>query len=193
MTVSAGPQDEFFDEPGWTWVRTDPPFTLRHRLQDGRIFCETAMTVPGKRDRAVQLLSGRWTWWRHGRATRFVAHADGSTDQVLSPVWWNTTRIGLHMMPPTASPFSQSAVRFPVTLSRHFVGPSTIDVVPEPTGLLTIRGRFHGIENHVPAVPAWLAALLHLSAESGTMPFPFPRGTGWRGLAAALARDAGER
>jgi hypothetical protein len=47
---------------------------------------------------------------------------------------------------------------------------------------IIIRGRFHGVEYHVPAVPNVVAEWLHLDAESGTMPTPFPKGTGWVGL-----------
>ena len=47
---------------------------------------------------------------------------------------------------------------------------------------MMIRGRFHGVEYHVPAIPNKLAEGLHLDAESGTMPIPFPKGTGWVGL-----------
>ena len=33
-----------------------------------------------------------------------------------------------------------------------------------------------------PAIPNKVAEGLHLDAESGTMPAPFPKGTGWVGL-----------
>jgi len=52
----------------------------------------------------------------------------------------------------------------------------------ESAGALIIRGRFHGIEYNVTGVPDQIAEGLHLGAESGTMPAPFPKGTGWVGL-----------
>jgi hypothetical protein len=58
-----------------------------------------------------------------------------------------------------------------------------MDVYPNERGdAMMIRGRFHGVEYHVPAIPNKLAEGLHLDAESGTMPIPFPKGTGWVGL-----------
>jgi hypothetical protein len=39
-----------------------------------------------------------------------------------------------------------------------------------------------GLAYHVPAIPNKLAEWLRLDAESGTMPAPFPKGTGWVGL-----------
>jgi hypothetical protein len=54
-----------------------------------------------------------------------------------------------------------------------------MDVYPNRSGdAIIIRGRFHGVQYHVPGIPNKLAEWLHLDAESGTMPAPFPKGTG---------------
>ena len=73
--------------------------------------------------------------------------------------------------------------RVPLLLTNHFTGWSSIDVYPDEHGdAMIIRGRFHGVEYTVPAIPDNVAEGLHLEAESGTMPTPFPKGTGWVGL-----------
>ena len=79
-------------------------------------------------------------------------------------------------------------------LTKHFTGPTSMDVCPNESGsAIIISGRFHGVEYHVPAVPNLVAEWLHLDAESGTMPSPFPKGTGWvvSQTGAALTPDFG--
>lgn len=178
-------QDARFDAGGWAAFPAPPPFTQRHLPDEPLIFCETVMTIPGDPAAAVALIDGPWTWWHSGRAANFRKNADGSTDQVLSPVWWYTTRIGMHMHPP-APLADASGTRLSIDFSRQFTGRATMDVIVERDRRLTIRGRFHGVENHVPLIPLWLVANIHMRAEAGTLRFPFPRGTGWPGLAAAL-------
>jgi hypothetical protein len=183
------PRDEVFDEPdGWIVIPSDPPFRLRHKLKGRLMYCETLMTgVRGRRDVAARLLLGRWGWWKKGRAKRFRQNADGTSDQILTPVWWYTTRIGLHNGPATPIP---SGTRVPIVLYRMFQGSASIDVVDAADGTLTLRGRFHGVENHVPLIPLWMVVGVHLRAEAGILLFPFPRGTGWPGLARAIAAES---
>jgi hypothetical protein len=50
-----------------------------------------------------------------------------------------------------------------------------------------IRGRFHKVIENVPGPPRDFVTESHLRAESGTLPFPFPKGTGWLGLRRRLA------
>ncbi|MEQ1948040.1 MAG: hypothetical protein ABL995_12675 [Bryobacteraceae bacterium] len=151
-------------------------------------------------DPAIALIRGPWDWWEHGRISDFVENPDGSSDQILFPVWWFFTRVGLHISPPEhlendALNLHLPALnlwRVPILLSEHFIGPSSIDVYPDPEGDgMILRGRFHGVEYKVPAVPNSVAEGLHLDAESGTMPIPFPKGSGWIGLLRKLEARAG--
>ena len=142
------------------------------------------MTVHGTTDAdaAIALICGPWDWWEHGRITDYTTNPDGSSDQMLSPVWWFITRVGLHIFPPVNLPDLKGR-RVPLRLTHHFSGPSSMDVYPNEQGdAIMIRGRFHGVDYHVPAIPNGVAEGLHLDAESGTMPVPFPKGTGWVGL-----------
>ena len=133
-------------------------------------------------DAAVALIRGPWDWWEHGRIAGFTSNADGSSDQILSPVWWFITRVGLHIFPPVDLPDLKGR-RVPLLLTEHFTGPTSMDVYLDASGdAIIIRGRFHGVQYHVPGIPNKLAEWLHLDAESGTMPAPFPKGTGWVGL-----------
>src|SRR5712691_6476542 len=71
--------------------------------------------------------------------------------------------------------------RVPVLLRKHFTGWSSMDV-SQHGGALVVRGRYHGVDYHVPGVSNKMAEGLHLQAEAGRMSFPFPKGTGWVGL-----------
>ena len=113
---------------------------------------------------------------------------------MLSPVRWYTTRVGMRILPPI--PVADApGTRLRIHFSRQFTGLATMDVIQEGNGWLTIRGRFHSVEEHVPLVPHAIVEAIHLRAEAGTLLFPFPRGTGWRGLANALngGDDANQR
>ena len=187
-------RDDLFDDSPGEWVDgyRDDHFRQRYLRGEGPIYCETVMTVRKSTDydAAIRLIRGPWDWWQHGRITDFTTNPDGSSDQILSPVWWFITRVGLHILPPVRL----SAVngrRVPLLLTGHFTGWSSMDVYPdEPAGALMIRGRFHGVEYQVPAIPDRVAEGLHLEAESGTMPSPFPKGTGWVGLLQKLEAGA---
>jgi hypothetical protein len=178
--------DDQFDNPALKWVETqvNEHFWQRH-LDDAKIIvCETVMTVHGTTDQqpAIDLIGGPWDWWEHGRITDFVRNADGSSDQILSPVWWFITRVGLHIQPPVDL-VGLRGKRMGLMLSGHFAGPSSMDVYLNERGDgMIIRGRFHGVEYTMPAIPNMIAEGLHLGAEAGTMPIPFPKGTGWVGL-----------
>lgn len=188
--------DDVFDNPALNWVedRLNEHFTQRYLDDGGLIVCETLMTVHGTTGMqpAIDLICGPWDWWDHGRITDFVPNADGSSDQILSPVWWFITRVGLHILPPADLPDHPKGKRMGLMLSGHFVGPSSMDVYPnERCDELIIRGRFHGVEYTMPAIPTMIAETLHMGAEAGTMPIPFPKGTGWVGLLHKLEAAAG--
>ena len=179
-------RDDLFDNPGDHWGERPVNEIFRHRYlrAQGSIYCETLMTVreTSDIDSAIDLIRGPWDWWDHGRTAEFTANEDGSSDQILSPVWWFITRVCLHILPPLSLPHL-SGWRVPLLLDKHFTGPSSMDVYPgERGGGIIIRGRFHGVDYQITGVPNKLAEYLHLGAESGTMPVPFPKGTGWVGL-----------
>lgn len=203
LAASARPMDEhnfrdkLFDDGALDWVLSfsDEHFRQRYLREEGPIYCETLMTVHGTcdADAVVPLICGPWDWWEHGRITDFATNGDGSSDQLLSPVWWFPTRVGLHLFPPV-SLADLKGWRVPILLGRHFTGLSSMDVYPDLKSDATIiRGRFHGVEYNVPAVPNILAEGLHLHAESGTMPLPFPKGSGWVGLLHKLENGSSER
>jgi hypothetical protein len=175
--------DDIFEDLTLDWIsgQPRPEHVQRHLAGNGSIICETILTIPGSTeiDDAVPLILGPWVWWLHGRARNFSVNEDGSSDQVLLPVWWFITRVTLHILPPVPLP-DTDGVRISIILGRYFVGLSTIDVYPDhKRQSLIIRGRFHGVEYTVPCLPTAFGGYLHLGAETGTMPFPFPKNTGW--------------
>src|SRR5580658_9595917 len=120
--------DDLFDNPTGDWVQShlDKNFRQSYLREEGPIYCETLMTVPGTTtdaDTAIALICGPWDWWEHGRITDFATNADGSSDQILSPVWWFITRVGLHIFPSVDLPDLKGR-RVPLLLSEQFTGPS---------------------------------------------------------------------
>jgi hypothetical protein len=178
-------RDDLFDSPRGDWVDTytDEHFKQRELQKSDLIYCETLMSVSNPDlEAAAALIMGPWDWWEHGRITDYRLNPDGSSDQTLAPVWWFITRVGLHIWPPVGLA-GFTGKRMALMLTGHFEGPSSMDVYAHPRGDgIIVRGRFHGVEYKMPAVPDKLAERLHLGAESGTMPLPFPKGTGWVGL-----------
>ena len=170
-------RDDLFDSATGNWVQShlDEHFRQSYLREEGPIYSETLMTVHGTTDAdaAIALICGPWDWWEHGRITDFTTNGDGSSDQILSPVWWFVTRVGLHIFPPVDLPDLKGR-RVPLLLTDHFTGSSSMDVYPNERGdAMMIRGRFHGVEYHVPAIPNKLAEGLH--ADS----FPERDRLGW--------------
>jgi hypothetical protein len=172
--------DERFNRPdGWAPYRCAQGFEQRHLHENHRMYCETRMRVECSSAAAAGEIAGEWTWWKHGVTSGFRRLDDGSSEQVLSPVWWYVTRIMLKVYPPVPLEH-EDGVRIPITMSRHFKGAASFDLLTDPEpGWLTIRGRFHAVENHIPLIPIGLASKIHLRAEAGAY---VPRGTGWCGL-----------
>ena len=173
-----------------------PPFYLdehfhQRYLETGELVTsETVATVPGRVEDALALVNGPWTWWDFGRVTQYRELERGGSEQVLAPVWWFITRVRLHIYP-AQELHDAEGVRIPIRLSRHFNGAATFDIWKSGPGQIRLRGRFHGVEAHVPFTPPQVACRMHLRAEAGRMPFPFRTNGGWRGLVRELRDRAG--
>src|SRR5215471_1269021 len=117
-------RDELFESPSGDWVEcySDAHFRQRYLRRDGPIFCETVMTVRSTdTETAIALIRGPWDWWQHGRISQFRRNPDGTNDQMLAPIWWFITRIGLHGLPPIDVP-DGNGKRVSVLLKKHFTG-----------------------------------------------------------------------
>ncbi len=177
-------RDERFASGGFTEYITDPRFRQRCLIESGKIICETVTEANCTAEEALRQVRGPWDWWDHGMALDF-RQGDGFTDQVLAPVEWFITRVSMRQFLPVSIQAPEfpgtTGQRVPVLLGHHFRGTATVDVFATPGGTI-LRGRFHGVANHVPGAPTFLAARMHLRAESGKLYWPFPQGTGFRGL-----------
>lgn len=189
-------RDERFSRGGFEDCGTNPAFAQRCLIEDGAIVCETVAEAGCGAAQALRAVYGPWDWWDHGSVSGFQWNAEGSF-QVLAPVTWFVTRIGLQQF----DPVPVQAREFPgwmghrigIILSRHFRGTASVDIFEEPdsgAGII-LRGRFHGVRNHIPGTPTWLAASMHLRAEAGRMYWPFPQETGYCGLLRRLERMTG--
>ncbi len=180
------PNDEKFDKgTGWTEFYRDSRFVQRYLVEGKRFFSETLMEVRCGKDAAVAMLQGSWTWWDNGKMLEFHKNPDMSCDMDLKPISWGPTIVHQHLLPPTELT-NPKGIRLPALVSHHFLGSATFDVYDKPQGggLIVVRGRFHGVESRIPIpfASTLMATKIHLRAESGTLSFPFPRGTGWVGL-----------
>lgn len=188
-------RDERFAHGGFTGYVTDPRFTQRCLIEEGLIICETVTEASCTPEEALRQVRGPWDWWDHGKALDYTPGAE-FTDQVLAPVAWFITRVSMRQYQPIPIEAPEfpglSGLRVPVSLGIHFRGTATVDIFEKPgagQGVI-LRGRFHGVQNHVPGAPTFLAARMHLRAESGKLYWPFPQGTGFRGLLRRLEGGA---
>jgi hypothetical protein len=178
--------DSIFEKgEGWREFYRDDRFAQRYLVEGELLYCETLMDVRCSPDAAVSMLQDSWDWWNHGRILSYRRNPDNSIEMDLKPIHWGPSVVHHHFFPPVKLT-TMEGVRLTALLSRHFDGPATWDVSSKPgsAGAIAIRGRFHGVKNRIP-VPFMTnqrAARIHLGAESGTLSFPFPRGTGWVGL-----------
>jgi hypothetical protein len=194
MTAPAGLRfaDELFGAGLQADYYRDGHFQQSYLHRNGRLYCETLMVLRCPAEPAVEMVRGPWTWWDGGKVTGFRRLADESSLQVLAPVAWYLTRVGMRIYPPQPLE-DRPGIRLPIRVSRHFIGTSTLDVW-ERAGLTYLRGRFHGVTSHVPLITSEFAGRMHLRAESGTFAPPFPSRTGWCGLCRRLENScaAGE-
>jgi hypothetical protein len=179
--------DHRFEEEGnWTVLPSHDGFRHRYLRGSPVVVCETVMSTPGEAHRALELLRGPWDWWDRGEACAFEVLKDGSTDQMLVPVSWYWAHVRMRIFPPVELP-ELSGWRIPMRFAGSFNGSASLDVYAGPTpAQIVVRGRFHEVVENVPA-PRDFVTECHLRAESGVLPFPFPRGTGWIGLRRRLA------
>ncbi len=182
--------EKIFDESGsWIQFHKDMRFEQRYRIENDLIFCETIARIRSKPAEVVTQLQQAWDWWDYGKLISFKRNSDHSSDMELKPISRHITRVRIHILPQEelAQP---KGIRLTVIYSHHLEGPSSIDVYPRagtPEEVI-LRGRFHGVRHHIPVpfVQAESVAKTHLAAESGTLKFPFPKGTGYVGLARRL-------
>lgn len=174
--------DHRFLEPGdWMILPEHGGFSHRYLRRSPVIVCETVMATRGDPAAAMELLRGPWDWWDRGGAFAFQTLEDGATDQVLVPVTWYWAHVRMRLFPPAPLP-ELSGWRLPIKFAGSFNGSASIDIYPGPANSqVIVRGRFHEVILKVPG-PRDFVTECHLRAESGTLPFPFPGGTGWVGL-----------
>jgi len=74
-------------------------------------------------------------------------------------------------------------------LSNDVVGPARFIVTDVGNGRTRVSGVFDGCKPNHPLMTAKFLAEKHLAAESGSMSFPFPSGTGLPGLIDAIENN----
>ena len=182
--------ERFRAEGNWRSLPEHDGFQLRYLSDPAVVVCETLMSSRGKAKDALELLRGPWDWWDRGGISGFEILPDGATDQVLSPVSWFWGHVRMRILPPVELP-EVSGWRIPLKLAGTFNGSASLDVYPgSKPGEIVVRGRFHEVVETMPG-PHDLVTALHLRAESGRLPFPFPKGTGWIGLRRKLVDRGG--
>lgn len=147
------------------------------------------------------LLDAPWTWWRAGRVEKWTKRPDGTVWFRLWPMWLRSpATIGIELGPPepgveTEAGASRSKLVVPARFSESFVGPGRYEILDLPDGA-ALRSVFAGVRRtgFLRLMPVSSVLDLHVRAEHGTLTFPFPKGTGFGGLAAdARLLDPGSR
>jgi hypothetical protein len=174
--------------------------TLRQsdHLEGDRMHTVTYVGLPGiALDRAVRALwSEPWDWWQHGRISDWTEVTEGGTRFVLEPVWpWIPSKVGIELEPKQttaiSTPWSED-VAMTSSQARFFAdfeGPGRYELFALADGC-GFRSIWAGVARtgFKKLMPLRMILSMHLGAESGRVPLPFARGTGFPGLVAHLQK-----
>jgi hypothetical protein len=170
----------------------DPdPASQSARLDGDLMYTVTTYRFPGSSVESIRraLLDAPWNWWNGGRVTKWTKLPDGTVRFVLWPMWPRSpASMGIELGPPVASAETTSGqsrpkLVIPARFSINFVGSGRYEIVDLP-GAVALRSVFDGVRRtgFMRLVPARVALDLHVRSEQGTLPFPFPKGTGFQSL-----------
>ncbi|MEM9598764.1 MAG: hypothetical protein AAGD06_31140 [Acidobacteriota bacterium] len=169
-----------------------------HRREGRMLFTVTEIDLPGiDGDGAHRALFEQpWGWWKGGRISKHRSAPEGGVSFELWPMWLRSpARVGIEMSAPVEAGAQRGGdgegPRTTVYRTRFFadfVGPGHYEVEHHADGV-RVRSVWDGVRatGVVRPMPAAVVMRLHLGAEAGTLPFPFPKGTGFPGLAKHLA------
>ncbi|MBI3180702.1 MAG: SRPBCC family protein [Myxococcales bacterium] len=168
-----------------------PLVTQWHRVENGKIFCETSLPIPATPAKVRELVLGDWSkWWQHSAVTNLQRRPDGGISFTFSPLvvaGAGPTKVHVQIAAPVAQKLPDGRERhtYAVELSGDFKGKARIEVEPSGQGSV-VKSIWDGVEpagwqKHVPD----LSAAMHLRAEGGKL--PLLRNTGFAGMAALLA------
>ena len=181
-------EELFAQTSGWTHVYADAHITQRCRIEPrGAMYTESRVTLEAPIGVVLEHLKGDWHWWKKGRYCNRQARPDGTVQYDHYPFTYNV-HVTSVMHP--ALPLESGGWRIRVEISDYMSGTTYYDVVPRADGGTEIYSRFSRVFVTGPyrflPWPGHIAARIHLAAERGR--FIFPRGTGYPGLIATLAR-----
>lgn len=162
------------------------PIQHTARLAGRLLHSETTVPVAAPADDVVAALLEPWTWWKGGRVSGYERRDDGGCRFVLWPAWLRLpARVGIELAPPRRGKEDGRTV-LDARFFADFDGPGRYEVAQTPHGSV-LRAVWDGVAVRGPTslVPR-LVLFLHVRAETGTLPFPLPRGTGFPGLLAHL-------
>lgn len=186
----AGPdiyqEAEFEIASGWDYLDKDPRFSQRMKLRGSRMYTETRGAIRAPLGAVRDALRAPWDWWKNGVYEKRRELPDGRIKYRLWPAG-KLGGMGIYvdetMYPPEALP--DGGLRIRVDLEGHVNGIAYFELHPRHDGSTLVLGRFAGTEisGILPRLMgSRMVARNHLLAESGTLGFPFPSGTGWVGL-----------
>jgi hypothetical protein len=168
----------------------DPdPGSQTARLDGDLMYTVTTFRFPGASVEAIRqaLLDRPWHWWKGGRVDNWTKFPDGTVRFVLWPMWLRSpASISIELRPPvqaveTTTPGqSWPKLIIPARFSGNFAGPGRYEILERTDGVF-LRSVFDGVwrTGFMRLMPAGVALGLHVMAEQGTLPFPFPAGTGF--------------
>lgn len=131
-----------------------------------------------------------WHWWEGGRVVHWSKAPDGGVRFRLWPVWLRSlARIDVQLAPTVRkderveSGLSRQKFMIASRFSHDFVGPGRYEVLDVPGGVV-FRSFFDGVSRHAfsALLPGRVVLWFHMRGERGTLPFPFPKRTGFVNL-----------
>lgn len=171
-----------------------------HRLEEDRIHTLTYVLLPGVDPGALEskLIEEPWSWWEHGKVSRWRRLENGGAAFILAPVWpFVPSKVGIELEPRSAReepvpwrktiPIACYEARF----SADFDGPGRYEILTLEGGS-ALRSIWDGVRRLgiKKLMPLSMILRMHLDAEAGTAGFPLPKGTGYPGLVKSLTASA---
>ena len=174
-----------------------PQLRQSHHLEGSKIYTTTYVLMPGVDPASVEsaIVEEEWNWWKNGKITHWKRTETGGCSFILSPVAFVPSKVGIELNAKTTTermtawdasiPLTSFSARF----FADFEGPGSYEILALDGGC-ALRSIWAGVARLglKKLMPLSMILNMHLGAEAGTVGFPFPKGTGFPGLAQKLAQ-----
>ncbi|MDJ0839118.1 MAG: hypothetical protein QNK37_21560 [Acidobacteriota bacterium] len=151
---------------------------------------------------AREVFDRKWSWWKNGEVLD-RRKKNGKVSFVLKPVWslpWYVSlpaRLGITLSPAESEEiatrdraYKRPMTAFPTEFGEHFKGPGAYEIIHVAGGSV-LRSVWRGVKRVggvVKYLPMGTVLDVHLGGEDGTLGWPLPPETGFKGLIELLEK-----